>query len=220
VGSCPALLRRDKTKLSSQGSARPGRCGRAGRLAMSGMSTAAALIRITLHRVPRRARPGPPRHRSSPVVVMPRGPSPCSDRAGRPLHLAQQRLTRPQRASLALSLGDGPTLRAEAGSVCYLAMIWAVKPGARTNALRDSGAPSGLLGMLTSCDPHRPGEPGPDWEHSLPALRADDAPAGLAIQASREFKTLPIRAVAGLGRAGRLGRRGDAGRAPVRYARR
>jgi ABC-2 type transport system permease protein len=96
-----------------------------------------------------------------------------------------------------LSLGDGPTLRAAAGSVLYLALIALLSLGAAA-AVRDSAAAIGtVLGLLylfpvvaaVVADPH--------WQRHLQQI----APmtAGLQIQATTGLHSLPIGPWAGLG---------------------
>jgi ABC-2 type transport system permease protein len=99
---------------------------------------------------------------------------------------------------LALSLGDGPTLRAAAGSVLYLALIGLFSLGLAT-ALRDSGASIAvMLGLLYIVPVLTDlGTLDPTWEHRL--QRYGPMTAGLAIQATRNLKTLPIGPWPGLG---------------------
>jgi ABC-2 type transport system permease protein len=96
-----------------------------------------------------------------------------------------------------LSVTDGPTLRAAAGSVLYLALIALLSLGTAT-AVRDSATAIGIvLGLLylfpiiaqLLTDPH--------WQRHLQQL----APmtAGLAIQATTNLRSLPIGPWAGLG---------------------
>jgi ABC-2 type transport system permease protein len=96
-----------------------------------------------------------------------------------------------------LSLADGPTLRAAAGSVLYLALIAMLSLGVAT-AARDSATAIGVvLGLLylfpilthVVSDPH--------WQRHLQQI----APmtAGLAIQATTNLRNLPISPWAGLG---------------------
>ncbi len=96
-----------------------------------------------------------------------------------------------------LSLGDGPTLRAAAGSVLYLALIALLSLGAAT-AVRDSATAIGVvLGLLylfpivaqMVIDPH--------WQRHLQQL--GPMTAGLAIQATTNLRSLPISPWAGLG---------------------
>ncbi|HEY6280034.1 MAG TPA: ABC transporter permease [Streptosporangiaceae bacterium] len=99
---------------------------------------------------------------------------------------------------LALSLGDGPTLRAAAGSVLYLALIALLSLGLAT-ALRDSGASIAvMLGLLYIVPVLSDlGTLDPVWEHRL--QRYGPMPAGLAIQATRNLRKLPIGPWPGLG---------------------
>jgi ABC-2 type transport system permease protein len=99
---------------------------------------------------------------------------------------------------LALSLGNGPTLRAAAGSVIYLALIALLSLGLAT-ALRDSGASiAAVLGLLYIVPVLTGlGTLDPAWEHRL--QRYGPMTAGLAIQATKNFKTLPIGPWQGLG---------------------
>jgi ABC-2 type transport system permease protein len=100
--------------------------------------------------------------------------------------------------SLALSLGAGSTLRAAAGSVLYLALVALLSLGLAT-ALRDSGvAITVLLGLLYivplltdlgALDSH--------WERRF--QQWGPMTAGLAIQATRNLKSLPIGPWPGLG---------------------
>jgi ABC-2 type transport system permease protein len=97
----------------------------------------------------------------------------------------------------ALSLGDGPVLRAAAGSVLYLALIAVLSLGAAT-AIRDSAAAIGaVLGLLylfpivaaVVTDPH--------WQRHLEQL--GPMSAGLAVQATTGLRSLPLSPWAGLG---------------------
>jgi len=96
-----------------------------------------------------------------------------------------------------LSLGDGPVLRATAGSVLYLALIALLSLGAAT-AVRDSAVAVGvvlsllyLFPIVTAVvtDPH--------WQRHLKQV----APmtAGLTIQATTDLRSLPISPWGGLG---------------------
>jgi ABC-2 type transport system permease protein len=96
-----------------------------------------------------------------------------------------------------LSLGDGPVLRAAAGSVCYLALIALLSLGTAT-AVRDSATAIAIvLGLLyvfpiitqVVSDPH--------WRRHLQQL--GPMSAGLAIQATTQLRSLPISPWAGLG---------------------
>jgi ABC-2 type transport system permease protein len=103
----------------------------------------------------------------------------------------------PARGFPLLSLGDGPVLRAAAGSVLYLALIALLSLGAAT-AIRDSAVAIGVvLGLLylfpvvaeLVTDPH--------WQRHL--KQVGPMTAGLAIQATTNLGGLPIGPWAGLG---------------------
>jgi ABC-2 type transport system permease protein len=97
-----------------------------------------------------------------------------------------------------LSLADGPTLRAAVGSVLYLALIALLSLGLAT-ALRDSGAAIavvlGLLYIVLVLSDL--GTLDPAWEHRL--QRYGPMTAGLAIQATKGLRKLPIGPWQGLG---------------------
>jgi ABC-2 type transport system permease protein len=95
-----------------------------------------------------------------------------------------------------LSLGDGPVLRAAAGSVLYLALIALLSLGAAT-AVRDSAAAIAIvLGLLylfpitaaVVTDPH--------WQRHLEQI--GPMSAGLAIQATTSLRSLPLAPWTGL----------------------
>jgi ABC-2 type transport system permease protein len=97
----------------------------------------------------------------------------------------------------ALSMADGPTLRAAAGSVLYLILIALLGLGVAA-AVRDSAAGMGIvLGLLylfpvlsaTVGDPH--------WQRLL--QRIAPMSAGLTVQATTGLRDLPIGPWAGLG---------------------
>ncbi|MGV9771027.1 ABC transporter permease [Streptosporangium sp. NPDC003464] len=96
-----------------------------------------------------------------------------------------------------LSLADGPTLRAAAGSVLYLALIALFSLGVAT-VVRDSataiGTVFGLLYVL-SVLPFVIDDP--DWQLLL--WRISPMNAGLAIQATTGLSDLPLSPWAGLG---------------------
>lgn len=96
-----------------------------------------------------------------------------------------------------LSLADGPTLRAAAGSVLYLALVALLSLGLAA-AVRDSatavGVVFGLLYVLAAV-PFLVGDP--DWQRLL--WRISPMNAGLAIQATEHLATLPLSPWAGLG---------------------
>jgi ABC-2 type transport system permease protein len=100
--------------------------------------------------------------------------------------------------SLPLSLGAGPTLRAAAGSVLYLALIALLSLGLAT-ALRDSGATIAVVLALLYIVPvlTELGTLDPTWQHRL--QRYGPMTAGLAIQATRNIGRQAIGPWAGLG---------------------
>jgi ABC-2 type transport system permease protein len=100
--------------------------------------------------------------------------------------------------SLPLSLAGGPTMRAAGGSVLYLALIALLSLGLAT-ALRDSGATIAVVLGLLYIVPILTdlGTLDPVWEHRL--QQWGPMTAGLAIQTTRNLKTLPIGPWPGLG---------------------
>jgi ABC-2 type transport system permease protein len=97
-----------------------------------------------------------------------------------------------------LSLSAGSTLRAAAGSVLYLALIGLFSLGLAT-AVRDSGASIALLlGLIYIVPPIvQFGILDSRWERRLEQWSPMNA--GMAIQATRDLKTLPIGPWPGLG---------------------
>ena len=198
VVKCPASCGEDTTKLSLTGIL----LGQAAVavlavLVMSG-EYSSGMIRVTLTAVPRRATALAAKAIILTGVVLAAGAVSVlgSVLAGRYI-LPGNGFTKVNGA-LALSLGDGPTLRAAAGSVLYLALIGLFSLGLAT-ALRDSGASIavtlGLLyivPLLTDL-----GTLDPRWEHRL--QQWGPMTAGLAIQATKDLKKLPIGPWQGLG---------------------
>ncbi len=96
-----------------------------------------------------------------------------------------------------LSLTDGPTLRAAAGSVLYLALIVLLSLGVATIVRESAIAVGTVLGLLylfpvivrAVTDPH--------WKRLLQQIAPMNA--GLAIQATANLRALPIGPWAGLG---------------------
>ncbi|MGI8331682.1 ABC transporter permease [Actinomadura scrupuli] len=97
----------------------------------------------------------------------------------------------------ALSLADGPTLRATAGSILYLTLIALLSLGIAA-IVRDSATSTGVvLGLLYLLpilsqvigDPH--------WQRLL--QQVGPMSAGLAIQATTDLHSLPLSPWAGLG---------------------
>ena len=95
-----------------------------------------------------------------------------------------------------LSLGDGPTLRAMAGSVLYLALVALLSLGTAT-AVRDSGTAIGIILGLLYLFPIIAQVVNPQWYRHLQQI--GPMTAGLAIQATTGLRSLPISPWAGLG---------------------
>jgi ABC-2 type transport system permease protein len=96
-----------------------------------------------------------------------------------------------------LSLADGPTLRAAAGSVLYLALIALLSLGIAT-LVRDSAAATGLiLGLLYLFPVLAQVVGDPTWRRHIQQIAPSNA--GLAIQATARLHDLPIGPWAGLG---------------------
>jgi ABC-2 type transport system permease protein len=96
-----------------------------------------------------------------------------------------------------LSLGDGPVLRAAAGSVLYLALIALLSLGVAA-AVRDAAAAIGaVLGLLYVFPIISAVVSVPSWHRHLDQI----APmtAGLTIQATTGLRGLPVSPWAGLG---------------------
>ena len=96
-----------------------------------------------------------------------------------------------------LSLGDGPVLRAAAGSVLYLALIALLSLGAAA-VVRDTAATVGtVLGLLYVVPIVAAGLGNSHLARHLQQIAP--MPAGLAIQATTGLRSLPISPWAGLG---------------------
>jgi ABC-2 type transport system permease protein len=96
-----------------------------------------------------------------------------------------------------LSLADGPTLRAAAGSVLYLTLIALLSLGIAV-AVRDSAAAIGaVLGLLYLFPIVIQMVGTPDWHRRL--WQISPMNAGLAIQATTNLSSLPLSPWAGLG---------------------
>jgi ABC-2 type transport system permease protein len=97
----------------------------------------------------------------------------------------------------ALSLADGPTLRAAIGSILYLALIALLSLGVAT-VVRDSAASIGVvLGLLYLVPILSQVTGNPHWQRLLQQI--GPMSAGLAIQATTDLRSLPIGPWAGLG---------------------
>jgi ABC-2 type transport system permease protein len=198
VVKCPGSCGQDTTRLSLTGIL-PGQAAVAvlAVLVMTG-EYSSGMIRITLTAVPRRATALAAKATVVTGVVMAAGTAAvlCSVLAARFI-LPGNGFTSAH-GFLALSLGNGPTLRAAAGSVLYLALIALLSLGLAT-ALRDSGASIAVVLGLLYIVPVLTGlgTLDPAWEHRL--QRYGPMTAGLAIQATKNLKTLPIGPWQGLG---------------------
>jgi ABC-2 type transport system permease protein len=97
-----------------------------------------------------------------------------------------------------LSLGDGPVLRAAAGSALYLALIALLGLGAAT-IIRDSAAATGAVLGLLYLPPIIAAvlASNPPWQHQI--QRYAPMNAGLTIQDTTNLHNLPISPWAGLG---------------------
>jgi ABC-2 type transport system permease protein len=198
VVKCPASCDEDTTKLSLTGIL----LGQAAVavlavLVMSG-EYSNGMIQVTLTAVPRRATALAAKAIILTGVVLAAGAVSVlgSVLAGRFI-LPGNGFTK-LNGALALSLGDGPTLRAAAGSVLYLALIGLFSLGLAT-ALRDSGASIAVMLGLLYIVPLLTdlGTLDPRWEHRL--QQWGPMTAGLAIQATKDLKKLPIGPWQGLG---------------------
>ncbi|TCO42444.1 ABC-2 type transport system permease protein [Kribbella antiqua] len=107
------------------------------------------------------------------------------------------RLILPDLGDQALSLDDGPTLRAASGTVLYLILIGLLSLGIAT-AVRDSATSiGGVLGLLYIVPIISQTISDPDWQHLLEKIAPMSA--GLAIQTTTNLGSLPISPWAGLG---------------------
>jgi ABC-2 type transport system permease protein len=97
----------------------------------------------------------------------------------------------------ALSLADGPTLRAAVGSVLYLALIALLGLGVAA-IVRSSAASVGvILGLLYLLPILSQAIGDPHWQRRLEQVAPMSA--GLAIQATTDLDSLPLHPWAGLG---------------------
>jgi len=97
----------------------------------------------------------------------------------------------------ALSLGDGPTLRAATGTVLYLGLIALLTLGVATMIRDAAGTIAAVLGMLFALPIVAQFVNDPLWAKWLD--RISPMTAGLAVQATRGLRSLPIGPWAGLG---------------------
>ena len=97
----------------------------------------------------------------------------------------------------ALSLADGPTLRATAGSILYLILIALLSLGIAA-VVRDSATSVGVvLGLLYLLPILSQAIGNPHWQRLIQQIAPMSA--GLAIQATTNQHSLPLRPWAGLG---------------------
>jgi ABC-2 type transport system permease protein len=96
-----------------------------------------------------------------------------------------------------LSIGDGPVLRAAAGSVLYLALIALLSLGIATAVRNPATAIGIVLGLLYLFPILAQVASDPQWQRHLQQL--GPMSAGLAIQATTHLDGLPIGPWAGLG---------------------
>ncbi|MGC0336800.1 ABC transporter permease [Streptomyces sp. SLBN-8D4] len=107
------------------------------------------------------------------------------------------RLILPDLGDRALSLSDGPTLRAVFGTVLYLILIGLLSLGVAT-AVRDAATSIGVvLSVLYIIPIVSQTISDPDWQRRLEKITPMSA--GLAIQATTDLGSLPISPWAGLG---------------------
>ena len=198
VVKCPASCGEDTTRLSLTGIL-PGQAAVAvlAVLVMTG-EYSSGMIRTTLAAVPRRATALAAKAITLTGVVAAAGTVSVlgSVLAGRSI-LRASGFTGPH-GSLLLSPGDGPALRAAAGSVLYLALIALLSLGLAT-ALRDSAASiTVMLGLLYIVPLLTDlGTLAPRWERRL--QQWGPMTAGLAIQATKNLNRLSIGPWPGLG---------------------
>lgn len=102
----------------------------------------------------------------------------------------------PARGYPPLSLTDGPVLRAASGSVLYLALVGLFSLGIAT-VVRDSATAIGTVLGLLYLFPVTAMVAGPQWQRLL--QQVGPMSAGLAIQATRDLRGLPIGPWPGLG---------------------
>jgi ABC-2 type transport system permease protein len=155
------------------------------------------MIGATLAAVPRRSTVLAAKAAVLVSVVLPAGTVAVlgSVLAGR-LLLAGNGFT-PANGHALLSLADGPTLRAAAGSVLYLVLIALLSLGVATAVREPATAIGVILGLLYLFPIVTQVVSDPDWHRRLQQI----APmtAGLTIQATTDLRNLPIGPWTGLG---------------------
>jgi len=198
VVKCPASCGEDTAKLSLTGIL-PGQAAVAV-LAVLVMTSeySSSMIRMTLAAVPRRATA-----LAAKAIILTGAVAAAGTVSVLGSVLAGRFILRANgftgaHGSLLLPLGDGPALRAAAGSVLYLALIALLSLGLAT-ALRDSAASiTVMLGLLYIVPLLTDlGTLAPRWERRL--QQWGPMTAGLAIQATKNLNKLPIGPWPGLG---------------------
>jgi ABC-2 type transport system permease protein len=96
-----------------------------------------------------------------------------------------------------LSLADGPTLRAAAGTVLYLALVALLSLGIATAVRDTAGAITGVLTLLYGFPIVAELVSDPRWQHRLE--RYGPMEAGLSVQNTMRLDELPIAPWPGLG---------------------
>jgi ABC-2 type transport system permease protein len=96
-----------------------------------------------------------------------------------------------------LSLADGPTLRAAAGSALYLVLIALLCLGIATTLRESATAMGAVLALLYLFPIIAAAVTNPHWQRHLQQI--SPMPAGLAIQSTTNLHNLPISPWAGLG---------------------
>ncbi|HEX4059498.1 MAG TPA: ABC transporter permease [Streptosporangiaceae bacterium] len=191
VVKCPASCTADTTKLSLTGIM----LGQAAVatlavLVMSG-EYSSGMIRVSLAAVPRRTTMLAAKAAVVTGVVLVTGAVSVLG------SVLIARLLLPDNGFAPISLWDGPTLRAAVGSVLYLALIALLGLGA-ASAFRDSAvAVTVVLGLLYIFPIIGNLILNAQWQHRIE--RWTPMNAGLAIQATKDLKALPIGPWPGLG---------------------
>ena len=198
VVKCPASCGADTTKLSLTGILLGQAAVAVLAVLVISSEYSSGMIRITLTAVPRRATALAAKAIILAGVVLAAGAmaTAWSLVAGR--YILPGNGFTGALGSETLSLSAGPTLRAAAGAVLYLALIALFSLGLAT-ALRDSGVSIAVMLGLLYIVPLLTdlGTLDARWEHRLQEW--GPMTAGLAIQATRNLKTLPIGPWPGLG---------------------
>ena len=116
--------------------------------------------------------------------------------AGSPRRPTPPLARRPGNGYTLISLGNGPTLRAAAGSVIYLVLIALLALGIAA-AIRDTAVSIGVVLALLYLFPILAGTVQGSWHRHLEQI--GPMTAGMSIQATTGLSSLPISPWAGLG---------------------